>query len=218
MNDKKRIFTEEQLDFLKEMMNIGAGNASTALHKMLHHPVDLIIPHVHVLPITQIPSIFDSPSLPVVCVKMGMVGDVEGGVFFIMPEEHRETLLNIIEQATPGFTRLKKIKQQPVETELSAIIEVGNIITGVYLTAIHDFCRLDIYHTVPVLAIDMVQAVLDEILIELDCSGEISIAVENEFVIGKYPIKAYLLAIPSVEFVGVLTNAIEQARRVYVST
>ena len=217
MSDNKHILNEEQMDFLKEMMNIGAGNASTALHKMLRHPVDLVIPRVHVLSVTQVPSIFDSPSLPVVCVKMGMVGDVDGGVFFIMPGEYQETLLSTVEQATPGFIRLKNEKQKQDEMELSAIIEIGNIITGVYLTAIHDFCRLNIYHTVPMLATDMVQAVLDEILIELSCSTEISIAVENEFMIGEYPIKAYLLVIPSAGSIGVLANSIEQARQVYVS-
>ena len=217
MSDKKQILSEEQMDFLKEMMNIGAGNACTALHKMIQHPVDLIIPRVHILSVTQVPSIFDSPSLPVVCVKMGMVGDVDGGVFFIMPGEYQETLLSMVEQATPGFIRLKNVKQKPDEMELSAIIEIANIITGVYLTAIHDFCRLNIYHTVPVQAIDMVQAVLDEILIELNCSTEISIAVENEFTIGKYPIKAYLLVISSQESIGVLANSIEEARQVYVS-
>ena len=217
MSESKQRLNEEQTDFLREMMNIGAGNACTALQQMLRQPVDLIIPKVHVVSAIHISSIFNSPSLPVACVKMGMVGDVDGGVFFVMPREHQETLLNMVERATPGFTRLKSIKQKPDEMELSAIVEIANIITGVYLTAVHDFCRLSIYHTVPLLAVDMVQAVLDEILIELSCSTEISIAVENEFIIGKYPVKAYLLVIPSQESVGVLTDSIEQARQVYVS-
>ena len=218
MSDNKLVLTEEQLDFLKEMMNIGAGNVATALHKMLQHPVDLIIPKVHILSVTRVPSIFDSPSLPVVCVKMGMVGDVDGSVLFIISGEYQETLLSMVEQATPGFVRLKTIKLKPDELELSAIKEVGNIVTGVYLTAIHDFCRLNIYHTVPMPAIDMVQAVLDEILIELNYRTEMSIAVENEFTIGQYPVKTYLLVIPSADSVGVLANSIEQARQEYVST
>ena len=217
MSNNKQMLNEEQMDFLKEMMNIGAGNACTALHKMLRHPVDLIIPRVHVLSITQVPSIFDRPSLPVACVKMGMVGDVYGGVFFIMQEQYQQTLLNMVEQATPGFIRLKNINQKPDEMERSVIVEIGNIMTGVYLTAVHDFCRLNIYHTVPMLATDMVQAVLDELLAEMACRTEMSIAVENEFMIGEYPVRTFLLVIPSLESVGVLVSSIDQARQAYVS-
>ena len=217
MSDSKQTITEEQLDFMTEMMNIGAGNAITALQKLLQQPVDLRIPQVHILSVTHVPSIFDSPSLPVVCIKMGMVGDVGGGVFFIMPEEYQKTLLSMVEQATPGFIRFKETKQKPDEMELSVITEIGNIITGVYLTAIHDFCRLNIYHTVPMQATDMVQAVLDEMLIELSYSAETSIAVENEFMIGKHALKVYLVLIPTAESIGVLASSIEQARQAYVS-
>ena len=216
MSDSKQVLNGEQMDFLKEMMNIGAGNACTALHKMLQHPVDLVIPKVHILHVTQVPSIFDSPTLSVVCVKMGMAGDVDGGIFFLMPEEYQETLLSLVEQATPGFIRLKNINQKPDEMERSVFVEICNIITGVYLMAIHDFCRLNIYHTVPMLAVDMVQAGLDEMLIELSFSTEVSIAVENQFMVEEYLVKTYLVLIPSAESIAVLANSIEQARQAYV--
>ena len=128
MNDNKQPFTEEQLDYIREMMNIGAGNAATALQQMLKQPVDLTIPRVQVLPITQIQSIFDHPSLPVVCVKMGMVGDVGGSLFFIVPEEHKERLVSLVKRATPGLSQLKV--QPPDEMELSALAEIGNILGG----------------------------------------------------------------------------------------
>ena len=54
MSTNTQLFTEEQLDFIREMMNIGAGNAVTALQQMRHCPVDLIIPTVHVLPVVQV--------------------------------------------------------------------------------------------------------------------------------------------------------------------
>ena len=216
MSDSKQILNEEHVDFLKEMMNIGAGNASTALHKMLKHPVELKIPRVDILPITKVPSIFDNPSLPVVCVKMGIVGDVDGGAFFIVSEEHSVRLVNLIKKATVGLTPFKAHK--PDEMGLSVLSEIGNIVTGVYLAAIHDFCRLNIYHTVPMLTIDMVQAVLDEILIKLDLNIEIATVIENEFIIGRYPINSILVLITSAESAGVLANSLEQARKAYVST
>ena len=112
MSGNKQILSGEQLDFLKEMMNIGAGNACTAFQKILQHPVDLVIPKVYILPTPRIPSVFNSPSLPVACVKMGMVGDVDGSIFYILPEKHRETLLGLVERATPGFIRLNNMKKR----------------------------------------------------------------------------------------------------------
>ena len=213
MNDYKQTFTEEQLDYIREMMNIGAGNAATALQQMLKQPVDLKIPRVNVLPVTQIQSIFDTPSLPVVCVKMGMVGDVGESLFFIVPEEHKERLVSLVKQATPGFSQSKV--QSPDEMGLSALAEIGNILAGTYLTAIHDFCGLNIYHTVPVLATDMIQALLDEILIKLSCYIEAVILIENEFALEEEPFKTLLLMLLDAKSTEVLANSLEQARKAY---
>lgn len=215
MSDHKQILTEEQMDFLREVMNIGAGNAGTALQQMLQKPVDLKIPRVHTTAVTQISSIFDSPSLPVVCVRMGMVGDVNGDIFFIIPEESKERLVYLIKKATPGNWQLNP--PPPDDMGLSALVEIANIVTGVCLNAIHDFCRLNIYHTVPVLAADMVQALLDEILIEMSYKVETVVAITNEFLIEEYQAHTYLLVIPSVESTVALVNSIEQARKAYVS-
>ena len=216
MKNENYFFNEEQRDFLNEMMNIGAGNACTAMQQMLQHPVDLTIPRVHLLTITQVPSIFNGSAMPVACVKMGMVGDVNGGIILILPEEHRDTLCNMMKQATPGFIHLKNANGKTEDISQSVILEIGNIITGVYLTAIHDFCQLNIYHTVPRLAIDMIQAVLDEILIELSCTADMSIVIENEFLIREEPLKVFLLVIPFAESIPVLTDSINAARQAYV--
>ena len=46
MSTNSKYFTDEQLDFINEMMNIGAGNAATALQQMLQRRVDLAIPNI----------------------------------------------------------------------------------------------------------------------------------------------------------------------------
>ena len=221
MSTNNKYFTDEQLDFIKEMMNIGAGNAATALQQMLQQRVDLTIPNIRALPIIQVSSIFDNPSLQVVCVKMGMVGDVNGYLFFIVPEEHRKTLGNIVKQVTPGLSQLK---DQPADNmDNSTLAEVGNIVSGTYLAAIHDFCELNIYHTVPVVAIDMIQALLDEILIELNCpietaialKAEIALIIENEFSLEAERFKTFLLVIPLNESIEVLAKSMEQAKKAY---
>jgi len=215
MSKNTQLITEEQIDFLREMMNIGAGNAATALQQMLQCPVDLIIPRVHVLPVVQVSSILDNPASLVACVRMGMVGDIDGAIFFIVPEESRKTLVSIAEKALLGLSKLPGQKSE--EAELSVVVEIGNILSGVYLTAIHDFCGLNIYHTVPVLAIDMIQPLLDEALIKTSIQIQTAVLIENEFLIEEHHIRTLLLIVPSLESVKPMIDALGQAKKAYGS-
>ncbi len=215
MNDKKQLLSAEQVDFLTEMMNIGAGNTATALTQVLQCPVDIVLPRVFVIADAQELSILTSPSLPVVCVRMNMVGDVSGGLFLIVPEEQKEDLIRLAEQAMTGTGqswRAGITNSKADDLKLSVIAEIGNIVAGVYLTAVHDFCKLNIYHTVPTVATDMVQALLDESLVRLSRQVQHIIVIENEFMVEEKLIKTFLVMIPSVESVDILVNSIGQAR------
>jgi len=216
------VLSEEQLDFLGEMMNIGAGNAATALTQMVQRQVNLAIPKVHVLPAPEAPSILDDPSLPVLCIRMGMVGDAIGDLFFIVPDEQKENLTSLVERAVPWDSRRRDENPHPAlsipqsnDVDLSVLTEVGNIIAGVYLTAIHDFCGLNIYHCVPTLAVDMIQSLLDESFAAMSSQVEAIIVIENEFVINEHRIRTFFLFIPDPESVKSLVNSIGRARMAY---
>ena len=219
MNDRKQLLSPEQVDFLAEMMNIGAGNAAAALSQVLQCQVDLVIPRVFIIAETKELSILDNPSLPVVCARMDMVGDVSGGLFLIVPEKQKNDLIRLAEQAmteSGQSWRAGLTNQESDDLKLSIIAEIGNIVAGVYLTAVHDFCRLNIYHTVPTIATDMVQALLDESLVRLSRQVQHIIVIENEFVAGEQRIRTFLVMIPSVESVNILVNSIGQARMAMV--
>jgi chemotaxis protein CheC len=215
MRNNNPNITEEHLDFIREMMNVGAGNASTALNQMLQCPVDLIIPKVHILPAAKVASILDNPASLVLCVRMEIVGDIAGDMFFIVPEEFRKKLISLAEKPLPGRYKLNGQKQK--EGDLSAIVEIGNILSGVYLTAIHDFCGLNVYHTVPALAIDMIQPLLDESLIKTSIQLQTTIMIENEFVVEDHHSKTLLLIIPSAESIEPMISSFKQAKRAYGS-
>jgi len=219
MNNKKQLLSEEQVDFLNEITNIGAGNAAAALSQVLQCQVDLVIPRVFIIAETKELSTLDNPSLPVVCARMGMVGDVSGGLFLIVPEEQKEDLIRLAERAMTGTGqswRAGLTSQESDDLKLSVIAEISNIVAGVYLTAVHDFCRLNIYHTVPTVATDMVQALLDESLVRLSRQVQHIIVIENEFMVEEKLIKTFLVMIPSVESVDILVNSIGQARMAMV--
>jgi chemotaxis protein CheC len=214
MNNQE-LLSAEQVDFLREMMNIGAGNAATALGQMLRCEVNVEIPTVHVLPAPKAPSVLGDPSLPVACVRMGMVGDVVGELFFIVPAGQRADLTHLAERAV-GF-RISDFGLRSDSENLSALTEIGNILAGVYLTAIHEFCKLHIYHTVPTIAIDMIQSLLDEAIVALSRQVQALILIENEFIVEERRIRTFLLLIPAVQSVRTLVDSVEGARMAYGS-
>lgn len=138
-----------------------------------------------------------------------MVGDVKGTMFFIVPDEQKKNLLTLVKQSLPSGLR----KRLPIDS--TAIEEIANIIAGVFLTAIHDFSRLNIYHTVPVLAIDMIRSLLDESIISHSSKINEIVAIENEFIIKEGNVRTVLFVIPIVESIEVLFGSIISAGKEY---
>lgn len=168
------ILSEKELDYLREMMNIGAGCAATALSQMLKCRLNVKTPKVYLTPAKKAPSVLGYRDLPVVCVKMGMVGDIRGEILFVVPESEKALITRLAENANMGAA-----SRGPADN--SVLEEVGNIVAGVYLTAIHDFCKLNIYHSVPATAIDAFQSLIDELLSDMSRRADNLLLIENEF-------------------------------------
>ena len=205
---KKALLNNEQMDFLCEMINIGAGNAAVAFSQMLQCVVDIKVPEIYVFPSSDIPSFLRDPAKPFSAVSMYMVGDVKGRLFLLVLNEQKERLIELVERAAPGGR-----SKGGVASDSSAIEEVGNILAGVFLVSIHDFCKLNIYHSVPDLRIDMIQALIDESIAGTISASSPIIMIESEFVITGENISAYFLIIPDKESIQTLVGSIENARK-----
>lgn len=207
MKNSELSYPEERIDYLREIMNIGAGNAATALSQFLNCEVDVKLPEILILPVNQVSSIFKNPSLPVLCVKMEMIGDVKGAIFFVVPDEQKKNLLDLVRKALPrGMKKTYKV-------DASMLEELGNIITGVFLTAIHDFTKLNIYHTVPVLAIDMIQSLLDESIVSISSDVKEVLVIENEFSVVEGNVRTVLFIIPVFASIQTFYDSITNAGR-----
>ncbi len=99
------LFTPEEKDFIREMMNIGAGNAATALSQLLACTVNMEIPAVTVLPITEVSNLFAEPSVITTGVKMQMIGDIAGDLYFLLPSENVAQLVDRAQTALAGGRR-----------------------------------------------------------------------------------------------------------------
>ena len=135
-------------DVLTEIGNIGAGNAVTALSQMINAKVDMYVPQVKMLTFQQLANVIGGEETLVAGIMLSLEGDIEGSMLFMLGSEdaHRlvEQLLGMKPQADDTFS----------EMEMSALMELGNIITGAYLSAISKMTNLTISPSVPYLSVD----------------------------------------------------------------
>ncbi|MFJ7696509.1 chemotaxis protein CheC [Lysinibacillus fusiformis] len=155
--------TSLHLDVLKEIGNIGAAHAATALSNLLGKKIDMRVPKVEMVSFNDMMELAGGSENVVVGIYLRIEGDAEGSMFFILPiEQANRFIRRLIYDETFDF------KKRPVsELGLSAMQEMGNILSGSYLSALSDFTNLKIYPTVPGLSVDMFGAIISIGLIEL---------------------------------------------------
>ena len=162
MNFHQKI-TSLHLDVLKEIGNIGAAHAATALSDLLNKKIDMRVPKVEMVSFNDMMELVGGSENVVVGIFLRIEGDAEGSMFFVLPiEQANRFIRGLIRDDTFDF----KNPNVP-ELGLSAMQEMGNILSGSYLSALSDFTGLKIYPTVPGLSVDMFGAIISIGLIEL---------------------------------------------------
>ncbi|MGE8034244.1 CheY-P-specific phosphatase CheC [Lysinibacillus sp. KCTC 33748] len=155
--------TSLHLDVLKEIGNIGAAHAATALSNLLGKKIDMRVPKVEMVSFNDMMELAGGSENVVVGIYLRIEGDAEGSMFFILPIEQANRFIRRL-----IFDESFDFKKRPVsELGLSAMQEMGNILSGSYLSALSDFTSLKIYPTVPGLSVDMFGAIISIGLIEL---------------------------------------------------
>ena len=146
-----------QFDVLKEIGNIGAGNATTALSTMLNVKMDMSVPNVALIQFKDISTIIGSEDQTVVGILLGLEGDIDGMMMFIFDTKSAHHLVNSL-----MFQNDAEVDEDAdfTEMEMSALNEIGNIASGSYLTAISTLTNMNIIATVPQMTVDMIGALL----------------------------------------------------------
>ena len=191
-----------QFDVLKEIGNIGAGNATTALAKMMNMKIDMNVPRVEMVPFTELPDTFGSPEEVLAGILVQLEGDVKGMMMFLLKEESAHHLVDSLMggYAQPGGEGFS-------EMELSALGEIGNIIMGAYLSALSNLTNLMIGLSVPYISIDMVGALLSVPAIEFGSLGDKVLLIETQF--GEMDfVNGYFLMVPELESYDVILSSL----------
>lgn len=186
-------FAELQMDVLKEVGNIGAGHAATALSKLLDKPVDMMVPKVRMVPFEEIAESVGGIEQVVVAIFLRVEGETPGNMFFILTQESAKRLLrHIVGIQVDGDDFYN-------EMELSALNEIGNILAGSYLSSLADFTNLNMQPTVPSLAIDMAGAILSYGLLQYGQMGDHALLIDTAFLEGKDEVEGHFFLIPDPE-------------------
>ena len=163
-----------QLDALREVANIGAGHAATALSQMIGGTIMISVPTINVSRLEEVPPQISAPEEPVAAVLMHMLGDLTGRTLLVFPKPTAARLASLMLRRAGSSEELGEMEQ-------SAIKEAGNILSSAYMNALSDFMGMMLLPSPPSLAIDMSTAVLTTAYLQFGTDRDYVFCVESEF-------------------------------------
>ena len=166
-----------QLDALREVANIGAGHAATALSQMIGGTIMISVPRINIQRLEDVAPLVADPDEPVAAVLLHILGDLSGRTLLVFPKSAAITLAEMMLRRPAGGSG------ELGELEQSAIKEAGNILSSAYMNALSEFMGMLLLPSPPALAIDMSAAVLSTAYLQFGTDRDYVFCVESEFML-----------------------------------
>ncbi len=179
-------------DVLKEIGNIGAGNATTAIATLLNIKLNMEVPNVKLMAVQELNTAIGSEEEEIVAIYLGVKNDISGSLMFLVKMDGAHDLVNLL------MGRSLDYREPFDEMDLSAIKEIGNIIAGSYLSALSAMTNLNISPTVPYISIDMAGAILSIPAIQFGQYGDNALLIETSFG-GETMLQGYFILLPELD-------------------
>lgn len=161
------------VDVLRELGNIGAGNATSAIANMLGTKIDMNVPSIRLMEVSDLGGALGEEDDTVVGIFLGLEKDIDGSMMFLLDIPSARYLVNSL--------MLQSVECDTFnEMELSALKEIGNIIAGSYLSALSSLTGLSIMPSVPYIAVDMAAAILSVPAIQFGQYGDNALLIQTE--------------------------------------
>ena len=193
---------EIALDMLREVGNIGAGNAMTALATMVNRKVGMSVPHVGIVQLSDFAQMTGGAEALAVAVYMQVDGDAPGHVAFLWSFAHACLLVDAVLQREDGTT------QQLDELERSVLMEVGNILASSHLVATCELTGLELFSSPPGIAIDMTAAILSTIASAFASMEDHAVTIASHIGHGANVVEGYFLFIPESGSLNIMLRAL----------
>jgi chemotaxis protein CheC len=206
MNDIKML-KDVQLDALREVANIGAGHAATALSQMTGSTIMISVPTINIASLEDVPTQISEPEEPIAAVLMHMLGDLTGRTLLVFPRPTAMRLAELMLRRPPGTSHEMGALEQ------SAITEAGNILSGAYMNALSEFMGLMLLPSPPSLAIDMSSAILTTAYLQFGTDRDHVFYVESQFFLQEQNeyLRGFFLLLPDLASLQAILRAVRLA-------
>lgn len=189
------------LDVLKEIGNIGAGNAATALAKMIDKRIDMNVPIVQILAFEDVVKILGGEEIVVAGIYFGVEGDINGNIMFLLDLQSSKILTSIIMGRDTNEYELD-------DMDCSALQEIGNILSGSYISSLSALTNLNLKLSIPSLCIDMAGAILSVPAIQFSQISDKVLLIQTELKDGNDLVKGNFFLIPDAESFDTLLDSL----------
>ena len=198
-------FNQLHIDILKEIGNIGVGNAIGSLSRLIATDVKMTVPEVKFLQFKEVGTILGGDEVVVFGILVQITGDINGMMMFLVKPDSARTLANSFMTAMGGPT---SDTEEFNEMELSALQEIGNILCSAYLGALSGFINKSAQPSPPILAQDMATAILSVPAIEFGKMADGVLFIDTVFETSSgAPASGFFLLVPDMEsFTVILTS------------
>ena len=204
MVEDVRGLKELQLDALKEVANIGAGHAATALSQLTDRRIMIAVPEVDVRRLEDVPQFLGSADDVIAAILMHMMGDLTGRTLVLFPESSARVLCDMLFRRAPGTTGEFGAMEQ------SGLKEAGNILASAYMNALSDFMGMMLVPSVPSLVVDLSAAVLTTTYLNFGHDRDFVFCVETSFRVEATtePLRGHFLLLPDTPSLRAIFDAI----------
>jgi len=196
-----------QLDALREVANIGAGHAATALSQMTSNTIMITVPKIHVTRLEDAAAQLNSQDEPIAAVLMHMMGDLTGRTLLVFPQPTAVRMAELMLRRPIGSSSDLGVLEQ------SAIKEAGNILAGAYMNALSEFMGLMLLPSPPSLHIDMSAAILTTTHLQFGSDRDQVVSVETEFMLKEAgeQLRGFFLLLPDAASLQAILRAVRLA-------
>ena len=187
-----------ELDTLREIGSIGTGNAANALSSMLGCKVTIEVPEVKIMGYNEAIDWIGGPETVTAGVLARLEGEING---IILSIQHME-FINLVLQHMIGNG--VEDYQYLTELEISALLEVGNIMISAFANAMAGLTDMKIRLTVPAFAVDMQGAIIAVPMAEFGGQSDYIMTIGADFICNGRKVPCRILLSPGVRSLNFL--------------
>ena len=202
--DKIQKLNETEQDILKELGNIGTGNAVTALSAMLSYPLDILSTKLNFVSYREMYAGLGSSEEEKIGIMLEAQGEITGMFLFLLDMGFSECVLDwLVEKKERDLTKMNEMEQ-------SVICELGNVMCGSYVNALAQLLNKRIEVTVPHICVDMSGAIFSAVVSHLMKVSDTLLMIDNKIRMDKELLCGQILFFPEMESMRNLSGWMEE--------